>query len=84
MRRRTGTVSIRNGRTELGATPFRKDGNVRQQDIDDNKHLAAILRRVQLAQLTRDEDKLKRLRTRRDKRLLLRSIEERRGGVTTS
>lgn len=79
-----GTVRIRHGQTELAVTPIRKDGNVRQQDIEDNKHLAVILRRVQQAQLARDEDKLKRLRTRREKRLLLRSIEERIAPVSTS
>jgi hypothetical protein len=73
-----GTVSIRHGQAELAAAPFRKDGNVRQQDVHDNKHLAVILRGLQQTQLARDEEKLKRLRTRREKRLLHQSIDERR------
>jgi len=37
---------------------FRKEGGVWQQDIEDNKYLATILRAVQTAQLARDEKKL--------------------------
>ena len=59
--------------------PFRKDGGVRQQDIEDNKYLATILRTIQTAQLARDEKNLAKA-TLRERRVLERSIAERRSG----
>jgi hypothetical protein len=77
-----GVVSIRHGRTRLEATAFRKDGNVRQQDVEDNKHLSKILRAVQQAQVARDEEKIATGRlTLREKHSLRRSLEERRGSA---
>ena len=57
--------------------PFRKDGGVRQQDIEDNKYLATILRTIQTAQLARDEKNLAKA-TLRERRVLERSIARRR------
>jgi transposase len=74
-----GEVTIRHGATDLTATPFRKDGGVRQQDIEDNKYLATILRTIQTAQLARDEKNLAKA-TLRERRVLERSIAERRSG----
>jgi hypothetical protein len=75
-----GVVRIRHDRTELAATVFRKDGGVRQQDIEDNKHLASILRTIKTAQLARDEQKLPSL-TLRERRALQASIAQRRAGM---
>ena len=72
-----GTVTIRHGAIELAATPFREEGSVRQQDIADNKYLASTLRTIQQAQLARDEEKLRTLRTFRERRALKTSLEER-------
>jgi hypothetical protein len=38
----------------LVATPFRKDGAVRQQDVAENKHLATILERLRQNQIADD------------------------------
>lgn len=73
-----GTVTFRYGLADLTATPFRKDGGVRQQDIDDNKHLAPILERIRQEQIARDEQRLPKLKTLREKRALETSIAERR------
>jgi hypothetical protein len=50
-----------------------------QQDIEDNKYLATILRTIQTAQLARDEKKLAKA-TLRERPALKRSIDERRAG----
>jgi len=64
-----GTVMIRHGDVELHATLFHKDRRVRQQDVADNKELAAILRVIQSAQL--EQDARKRTKpTLRQRRLL--------------
>lgn len=76
--REDGTVTIRHGATELAAAPLRKEGSVRQQDIADNKYLASTLRLIQQAQIARDEEKLKTLRTLRERRALKTSLAERR------
>jgi hypothetical protein len=72
-----GTVTIRHGHDELAAKAFRKDGGVRQQDIEDNKCLATILRTIQQAQLARDERNLPKA-TVRARHRLKRSLDERR------
>lgn len=75
---RDGVVRIRHGATELRATPFRKAGDVRQQDVADNKHLATILEGLRQRQLAEDERTLARGRqTKREKTLLAASIERR-------
>jgi hypothetical protein len=74
-----GGVRIYHHGHELVATPFRKDGAVRQQDVADNKHLATILEQLRQKQIANDEDKLARRGTKRDKALLAASLENRRG-----
>ncbi len=74
-----GKVTIRHGRAALTATPLRKETCVRQQDIEDNKYLATILRTIQTAQLARDEKRLAKA-TLRERPALKRSIDERRSG----
>ncbi len=74
-----GTVYLRHGSSDLTATPFRKDGDVRQQDIDDNKYLGSILSQLRTQQLARDEAALASPRTTlREKRLLKDSLAKRR------
>jgi hypothetical protein len=73
-----GGVRIYHHGHELVATPFRKDGAVRQQDVADNKHLATILEQLRQTQIANDEDKLTRRGTKRDKALLGASLEQRR------
>ena len=73
-----GTVVFRHGAEVLKATPFRKGGTVRQQDVVDNKYLASTLERIRKAQIAADltrlrEDKL----TKRQKGLLRASLEAR-------
>jgi hypothetical protein len=70
-----GTVHIRRGGHRLAAVPFRKEGQVRQQDVTDNKYLATILERVRRDQIVRDQTKLEGRGTLREKRRLLASIE---------
>ena len=72
-----GTVHVRHGDVDLPAAAFYKDGNVRQQDIADNKHLAAILEQIRKAQIERDEQRPAVKRTLREKRLLKASLEGR-------
>jgi hypothetical protein len=72
-----GVVSIRHGRTELAASPFRKDGAVTQKDIEDNKYLSSALRSIQGAQIARDEQKLIDARTLRERRELRESLAKR-------
>lgn len=72
-----GVVRIRHGHTQLDATPFRKDGGARQQDIEDNKYLATILRTIQQAQIARDDKKLQSARTLREKRAIQHTIDTR-------
>ena len=76
-----GVVRIRHEQTEFAATVFRKDGGVRQQDVEDNKYLATILRTIQAAQLERDQKKLPSLKTIRERRVLQDSIARRRAGM---
>jgi transposase len=75
-----GVVRIRHEQTELAASVFRKDRGVRQQDIEDNKFLASVLRTIQAAQLARDQQKLPSL-TLRERRALEASIAQRRAGM---
>jgi hypothetical protein len=76
-----GTVRIRHDGHELAATPFRKDGQVRQQDVADNKYLASILERLRQAQISNDEKKLAGRGTKREKALLAASLEQRRASM---
>jgi transposase len=70
-----GAVHIRHRGLELPATPFRKQGQVRQQDVADNKYLATILERLRRDQIARDQKKLEGRGTLRERRCLLASIE---------
>jgi hypothetical protein len=73
-----GTVIIRHGAHELKATPFRKGGSVRQQDVVDNKYLASTLERVRKAQIANDVRQLREGKmTKREKALLRASLAER-------
>jgi hypothetical protein len=70
-----GTVRIRHGAVELTATAFRKDGDVRQQDVADNKLLASTLERVRKAQVANDVKQLHSGRmTKREKAALQASL----------
>jgi hypothetical protein len=78
-----GTVCLRHGSSDLTATTFRKAGDIRQQDIDDNKYLGAILSQLRTQQLARDEAALISPRTTlREKRLLRDSLAKRRGATS--
>ncbi len=73
-----GSVVIRHGAHELKTTPFRKGGDVRQQDVVDNKYLASTLERVRKAQIANDVKRLKEAKmTKRQKGLLRASLAER-------
>ncbi len=74
-----GSVTVRDGSIDLPAHAFRKDGCVRQRDIDDDKYLGKILKQIQREQLARDEAKLATLRTLRERRKLKASMDERKG-----
>lgn len=50
-----GTVHIRHDGVDLPAAPFRKAGEVRQQDVADNKYLATILEKLRQKQIAEDE-----------------------------
>jgi hypothetical protein len=76
-----GIVHIRHGRTELTASPFRKDGGVTQKDIEDNKYLSSVLRSIQSAQIARDEQRLKSARTLRERRELHASLVKRKAAI---
>jgi len=58
--------------------PFNPEGGVRQQDIDDNKYLATTPAKIRQDQLARDDEKLTRLKTLREKRKLEASLDARR------
>jgi hypothetical protein len=73
-----GTVTIRHRAAVLPARVFRKDGAVRQQDVADNKYLAATLERVRQAQIANDVRQLHAGRlTKREKTVLQASLAER-------
>jgi len=67
-----GNVSIRSGSIELAARPFIKDGRagVTPGDIVDNKHLGAVLSLIRDQQLQRENERLEKARTERERRLL--------------
>jgi hypothetical protein len=69
-----GTVHIRRGSLEFPAVPFRKEGQIRQQDVADNKYLATIPERVRQDKIARDQKKLEGRGTLREKRRLLAAI----------
>lgn len=77
-KRADGVVRIRHGRTELTASPLRKDGGVTQKDIEDNKYLSTVLRSIQSAQIARDEQNLLDARTVRERRVIHDSLAKRR------
>ena len=78
-----GTVHIRHGSVDLPATPFRKAGGVRQQDVADNKYLATILEKVRQTQLAEDEKTLNEGRkSKRERAFLATSIEHRRAAAS--
>ena len=80
-----GSVRIRHGTAELPATRFRKGGDVRQQDVADNKYLATILEGLRQTQIAEDDRALKEARkTKREKALLKTSLERRRAPAVTS
>jgi hypothetical protein len=73
-----GTVKIRHRAIELTARVFRKAGDVRQQDVADNKYLASTLERVRKAQIANDVGELRSGRlTRREKAALQAFLAER-------
>ncbi len=67
-----GNVSIRDGATELAAHPFAKEPRARINpgDIVDNKLLGAVLSQIRAQQLAREEEKLDKARTERERRLV--------------
>jgi hypothetical protein len=73
-----GRVLLRVDGLDLRTVPFNPEGGVRQQDIDDNKYLATTLAKIRQDQLARDEEKLTRLKTLREKRKLEASLDARR------
>ena len=73
-----GRVLLRVDGLDLRTVPFNPEGGVRQLDIDDNKYLATTLAKIRQDQLARDEEKLTRLKTLREKRKLEASLEARR------
>ncbi len=73
-----GTVHVSHRGRELKATPFRKAGEVRQQDVADSKHLGRILEVVRQAQIAADEQKFAGRGTKREKALIESSLERRR------
>jgi transposase len=73
-----GRVLLRIDGLDLRTVPFNPEGGVRQQDIDDNKYLATTLAKIRQDQLARDEEKLTRLKTLREKRKLEASLDARR------
>ena len=78
-----GTVQIRHGTNELRAAPFRKAGQITQQDVADNKYLATILEKLRLTQLAEDERSLTESRkTKREKALLAASMQQRQAAAS--
>lgn len=71
-----GNVSIRSGERELVARPFAKEprASVSPGDIVDNKLLGAVLAEIRGQQLAREEERLRKARTRRDRRLLTKRL----------
>ena len=51
---------------------------MRQHDIDDNKYLATALAKIRQDQIARDEEKLTRLKTLREKSKLKASLDAQR------
>ncbi len=73
-----GAVHVQHRGRELNATPFRKAGEVRQQDVVDNKHLGRILEGVRQAQMAADEQTLAGRATKREKAVIVASLQRRR------
>ncbi|HZM11416.1 MAG TPA: ISNCY family transposase [Candidatus Limnocylindrales bacterium] len=67
-----GTVQVRHGSKVLPATQFgREDADITQGAIVSNKLLAGVLQHIKDKQTKKDSDKFDKLRTHREKRLLL-------------
>ena len=73
-----GRVMLRVDGVDLRAVAFNPEGGVRQHDIDDNKYLATTLAKIRQDQIARDEEKLTRLKTLREKSKLKASLDARR------
>ena len=73
-----GRVVVRIEGLDVRAVPFEPEGGVRQHDIDDNKYLATTLAKIRQDQIARDEEKLIRLKTLREKSNLKASLDARR------
>jgi hypothetical protein len=73
---RDGTVHVRAGTRSFAVTEFDKDdARISQGAIVSNKLLAGALQHIKREQKKKDTEKLRRLRTKRDRRLLLRRVE---------
>lgn len=73
---RDGTVQVRAGTRSFAVTEFGKDeARITQGAIVSNKLLAGALQHIKREQKKKDTEKLRRLRTKRDRRLLLRRVE---------
>jgi hypothetical protein len=72
-----GNVSIRSGDVELAARPFAKDSRagVTPGDIVDNKLLGAALTQIRAQQLAREQARLDKARTERERRLVNQRLE---------
>jgi hypothetical protein len=72
-----GNVSIRAGDAELAARPFAKDARatITPGDIVDNKLLGAVLTEIRGQQLAREEQRLDKARTERERRLVSKRLE---------
>gem|GEM_PF-7125891 len=75
-----GRVLLRVEGLDLRTVLFNPEGGVRQQDIDNNKSLATTLAKIRQDQLARDEERLTRIKTLREKRKLDASLDARRKG----
>ena len=66
-----GNVSIRAGAAELAAHAFAKDARaqITPGDIVDNKLLGAALTQIRAQQLAREQERLAKARTERERRL---------------
>lgn len=77
-----GTVEVRHGGVVLPAAPFRKAGEVRQQDVADNKFPASILEHLRQSEIAEDERALAKTRgTKRETAVIAAAIERRRAGA---
>jgi hypothetical protein len=72
-----GRIAIYHAGVELPARAFAKDGCVRQHDVADNKHLAPVLEKIRQDQIARDQQKLAKAKSLREKRALRAALDVR-------